>query len=100
MILCPSNPFVSIGPILALPGLRELLEHAGVPVVAVSPFIGGQAVKGPAAKMMTELGAPVSNDALAEHYRGIVTAWVIDRPTANRPMACGARAWRAGRCRR
>jgi LPPG:FO 2-phospho-L-lactate transferase len=79
VILCPSNPFVSIGPILALPGLRELLQHACVPVVAVSPFIGGQAVKGPAAKMMTELGAPVSNDALAEHYRGIVTAWVIDQ---------------------
>jgi LPPG:FO 2-phospho-L-lactate transferase len=78
VIVCPSNPFVSIGPILALPGLRDLLQRAGVPVIAVSPFIGGQAVKGPAAKMMAELGAPVTNDALAEHYRGIVTAWVID----------------------
>jgi LPPG:FO 2-phospho-L-lactate transferase len=79
VILCPSNPFVSIGPILALPGLRDSLEGSGVPVVAVSPFIGGQAVKGPAAKMMAELGAPVSNDALAVHYRGIVSAWVIDQ---------------------
>jgi LPPG:FO 2-phospho-L-lactate transferase len=78
VILCPSNPFVSIGPILALPGLRELLQHSRVPIVAVSPFIGGQAVKGPAAKMMVELGTPVTNDALAEHYRGIVSAWVID----------------------
>jgi len=79
VIVCPSNPFVSIGPILALPGLRDLLGRSSVPVVAVSPFIGGEAVKGPAAKMMQELGAPVTNDALAEHYRHVVTAWVIDQ---------------------
>ena len=78
VILCPSNPFVSVGPILELPGMRELLAQSSVPVVAVSPFIDGKAVKGPAAKMMQELGMPVTNAALAEHYRGIVTAWVID----------------------
>lgn len=78
VILCPSNPFVSIGPILELPGLRDLLARLRVPIVAVSPFIGGKAVKGPAAKMMDELGAPVTIAALAEHYRGVVTSWVID----------------------
>jgi LPPG:FO 2-phospho-L-lactate transferase len=79
VIVCPSNPFVSIGPILAVPGLRQMLERSGVPVVAVSPLIGGRAVKGPLAKMMMELGVPITNEALAEHYRGIVTAWVIDQ---------------------
>lgn len=78
VILCPSNPFVSIGPILELSGMRKLLAQSSVPVVAVSPFIAGKAVKGPAAKMMQELGMPVTNAALAEHYRGVVTAWVID----------------------
>lgn len=78
VILCPSNPFVSVGPILELPGMRELLAQSGVPVVAVSPFINGKAIKGPSAKMMEELGMPVSNVALAEHYRDIVTAWIID----------------------
>ncbi|ATE80583.1 2-phospho-L-lactate transferase [Pseudomonas frederiksbergensis] len=78
VILCPSNPFVSIGPILELSGMRELLAQSSVPVVAVSPFIDGKAIKGPAAKMMQELGMPVTNTALAEHYRGTVTAWVID----------------------
>lgn len=79
VIICPSNPFVSIGPILALPGLREWIERLRVPVVAVSPLIGGRAVKGPLAKMMAELGEPTTNEALADHYRGIVTAWVIDQ---------------------
>lgn len=79
VIVCPSNPFVSIGPILALPGLRDLIERSGVPVVAVSPLIGGRAVKGPLAKMMLELGVPTTNEALAKHYGGIVTAWVIDQ---------------------
>jgi LPPG:FO 2-phospho-L-lactate transferase len=78
VILCPSNPFVSVGPILELPGMRDLLAQSGVPVVAVSPFINGKAVKGPSAKMMEELGMPVTNVALAEHYRDIVTAWIID----------------------
>ena len=78
VILCPSNPFVSIGPILAVPGLRVLLADGRVPIVAVSPIIGGAAVKGPAAKMMRELGQEVSAAAIAEHYRGLIDGMVID----------------------
>ena len=57
IVICPSNPFVSIDPILAVPELRDLLRARKVPVVAVSPIIDGAAVKGPAAKMMRELGS-------------------------------------------
>ena len=56
VVICPSNPFISIEPILAVPGVREALAGCGAPVVAVSPIIGGRAVKGPTAKMMAELG--------------------------------------------
>ena len=79
IIFCPSNPFVSIDPILALPGLRSLIVDAGVPVVAVSPIIAGAAVKGPAAKMMRELRLQPSPATVAAHYRGIATGFVIDR---------------------
>lgn len=78
VIFCPSNPFVSIGPMLAIPGAREALRAAGVPIVAVSPIVGGKAIKGPAAKMMQELGLPVTPVAVAQHYRNLVTAVVID----------------------
>jgi LPPG:FO 2-phospho-L-lactate transferase len=76
VILCPSNPFVSIAPILSLPGFRAELGRA--PVVAVSPIIAGQAVKGPAAKMMRELGMPVTALVVAGHYAGIADGFVID----------------------
>ncbi|MBI3241302.1 MAG: 2-phospho-L-lactate transferase [Chloroflexi bacterium] len=82
LIYCPSNPYVSIAPILALPGLRPLIESrraAGMPVVAVSPIVGGMALKGPAAKMMTELGLEATVTALAGHYAGSIDGLVIDR---------------------
>jgi len=78
VIFCPSNPFVSIGPMLAIPGVKEALRAARAPVVAVSPIIGGRAVKGPAAKMMSELGLPTTPLALAHYYCGIVDALVVD----------------------
>ena len=78
IILCPSNPYLSIAPILAVSGLRELLARAGVPVVAVSPIIGGGAVKGPAAKIMRELGLPVSPLAIARQYRDFLDVMLID----------------------
>ena len=78
IILCPSNPFVSIGPILAIPGLRQMLRARGVPIVAVSPIIGGAAVKGPAAKMMRELGMEPSAFAIAELYRGFIDGLLLD----------------------
>jgi LPPG:FO 2-phospho-L-lactate transferase len=78
IVLCPSNPFVSIDPILALPGMRTLIATADAPVIAVSPIIAGAAVKGPAAKMMRELGLGVSPLTVAAHYRGLVTGFVMD----------------------
>jgi LPPG:FO 2-phospho-L-lactate transferase len=78
IILCPSNPYLSVGPILAVPGMRDLILGAGVPVVAVSPIIDGAAVKGPAAKIMTELGATPSATTIAAHYRGLVAGLMID----------------------
>ncbi|MGP3790582.1 2-phospho-L-lactate transferase [Pseudomonas sp. B392_1p] len=78
VIFCPSNPFVSIGPMLAIPGMRDALKATGKPVIAVSPIIGGQAVKGPAAKMMAELGMPSTALAVARHYQGVIDALVVD----------------------
>ncbi|MBN1888723.1 MAG: 2-phospho-L-lactate transferase [Thermoflexales bacterium] len=80
VVLCPSNPFVSLDPILALPGLRERLRTR--PVVAVSPIIGGQAVKGPAAKMFRELGLDPSPLSVARHYADILSGLVIDKADA------------------
>jgi LPPG:FO 2-phospho-L-lactate transferase len=78
VIICPSNPFISIDPILALPGLREALAAAAAPVIAVSPIIAGRAVKGPTAKMMTELGLTVDPLTVAAHYRGLIDGYVMD----------------------
>jgi LPPG:FO 2-phospho-L-lactate transferase len=76
VIICPSNPWVSIDPILAVPGIREEVNKKHV--LAVSPIIGGETVKGPAAKMFRELGRPPSAAAVAEHYRDLITAIVYD----------------------
>ena len=78
IVICPSNPFISIDPILAVPGLRGAIADCGAPVIAVSPIIGGEAVKGPTAKMMSELGIPPSARAVAEHYDGLLTGFVLD----------------------
>ena len=82
IIVCPSNPYVSIDPIISLPGVRKLIADAGVPVIAVSPIIAGAAVKGPAAKMMRELGLEPSPATVAAHYRGLVTGFVMDTADA------------------
>jgi LPPG:FO 2-phospho-L-lactate transferase len=82
IILCPSNPFVSIAPILAVPGMRQLLRGRRVPIVAVSPIIGAAAVKGPAAKMMRELGMEPSALAVAELYRGFIDGLLLDEADA------------------
>jgi LPPG:FO 2-phospho-L-lactate transferase len=87
VVICPSNPFISIDPILALPGLREALTACRAPVVAVSPIIGGRAVKGPTAKMMAELGLPVSARAVAAHYRGLLDGFVLDEADAGEAEA-------------
>jgi LPPG:FO 2-phospho-L-lactate transferase len=79
IIICPSNPYVSIAPILAVPAIADFVSNAGVPVVVVSPIVGGLAIKGPAAKMMTELGILPSALSIARHYRDIATAIVVDK---------------------
>jgi LPPG:FO 2-phospho-L-lactate transferase len=78
VVICPSNPFISIDPLLSLPGVREALRACRAPVVAVSPIIGGKAVKGPTAKMMAELGLPVAAAAVARHYGDLLDHYVID----------------------
>ncbi|MEM6703587.1 MAG: 2-phospho-L-lactate transferase [Acidobacteriota bacterium] len=88
IVVCPSNPFVSVDPILAVPGVREALRSAVAPVIAVSPIVGGQALKGPAAKMMEELGLPTSALSVAEYYGarqggGLLDGFVLDRVDAD-----------------
>lgn len=78
IVICPSNPFLSIDPILAVPGIREALSGRRAPVVAVSPLVGGRAVKGPTAKIMRELGLEVTSDAVASHYTGLLDVLVVD----------------------
>jgi LPPG:FO 2-phospho-L-lactate transferase len=78
VVICPSNPYLSVDPILALPGVRGALKACAAPVIAVSPIIGGRAVKGPTAKMMRELGLPVSAAAVAHHYDGLVDLFLVD----------------------
>jgi LPPG:FO 2-phospho-L-lactate transferase len=82
-VICPSNPFLSIDPILSLPGVRDALRNCQAPVVAVSPIIGGQAVKGPTAKIMAELGFPVSAAAVARYYGDILDLYIADESDAN-----------------
>jgi LPPG:FO 2-phospho-L-lactate transferase len=96
VVLCPSNPFVSLDPILALHG-RALAEWRGRHgrVVAVSPIIAGQAVKGPAAKMFRELGVEPSALAVAEHYRGLLDGFVLDARDAQQAGAVEALGLRA-----
>lgn len=79
IIFCPSNPFVSIEPILSVKGMRELIQKARVPKIAVSPIVGGEALKGPAAKMFQELGMEASAFQVAKLLRGVVDRFVLDR---------------------
>jgi LPPG:FO 2-phospho-L-lactate transferase len=84
IVLCPSNPYLSIDPILSVPGMRELIGNSGVPIMAVSPIIGGAAVKGPAAKILNELGVSVSVGGVAEAYSCLMMAlicWRVWRST-------------------
>ncbi len=76
LVFCPSNPFVSLDPILSLPGVRERVGRKGA--VAVSPIVGGQAIKGPAAKMLAELGMEVTAASVAAHYAGLLRGFVLD----------------------
>src|SRR4029077_8773824 len=78
VVICPSNPFISIEPILAVPGMRAALAGCGAPVVAVSPIVDGRAVRGPTAKRMQELGLPVSAASAAARYSDLLAGYVVD----------------------
>ena len=82
VIICPSNPFISIEPILAMSGMRDAIKLSGAPVVAVSPIIGGQAVKGPTAKIMGELGLEASAAGVAARYGDLLDAYIVDHADA------------------
>ena len=79
VIFCPSNPIISIGPILAVPGIRKALERRRGPTVAISPIVGGRALKGPAAKMMRGLKMSASALGVARFYTGLVNVFVLDK---------------------
>ena len=89
VVICPSNPYVSVDPLLKLDGFAELLTD--IPVIAISPIVGGMAIKGPAAKMMAELDIPASAQAVAQHYQdrypGLLNGFVIDKTDENQQIA-------------
>ena len=77
MLICPSNPYVSIAPMLAITAFDAFIKTRKIPVAAVSPIVGGMAIKGPAAKMMAELGVEISALGIARHYAGLIDGIVI-----------------------
>ena len=83
VVICPSNPFISVEPILAVLGMRQALSVCAAPIIAVSPIIGRRAVKGPTAKMMVELGMIPSAAAVAQRYGAILDGYVIDAGDGN-----------------
>jgi LPPG:FO 2-phospho-L-lactate transferase len=83
VIICPSNPYLSIDPILNVAGFRQALANCSAPVMAVSPLIGGQAVKGPTAKIMRELGLEPTARSIAEHYGELLDGYVVEHADAD-----------------
>jgi len=82
IVICPSNPYLSVDPILSVAGIRDALARSAAPVIAVSPIIGGAAVKGPTAKIMRELAIAVNTQAIDAHYRGLIDGLMIDEADA------------------
>ena len=87
IFIAPSNPWLSIDPILAIPSIRAAVRSSHAPVVAVSPIVGGQALKGPTAKIMTELGLRPSAQAVAHHYRDLLGGFILDQSDAGEAAA-------------
>ena len=84
IVFCPSNPYLSVDPILQLHGVRDALLNAVAPIIAVTPIVGGEAVKGPAAKIMQELGTEPSPVSIARHYAEFINGFVLDATDAAR----------------
>ena len=91
VVICPSNPFISVEPILAIPGVREAMMACKAPIIAVSPIIAGRAVKGPTAKMMTELGLDASAGTVAQRYADLLDGYVIDNADMSEVVSIDAR---------
>jgi LPPG:FO 2-phospho-L-lactate transferase len=91
VVICPSNPFISIEPILALPTVRAALADCTAPVIAVSPIIGGRAIKGPTAKMMAELGMTPSAGGVARRYDELIDGYVCDFADMDQAAAVSAK---------
>ncbi|RIK42314.1 MAG: 2-phospho-L-lactate transferase, partial [Chloroflexi bacterium] len=94
IVFCPSNPIVSLGPILALPGMRAALAASLAPKIVVSPLIGGRALKGPADRMLTTLGHKPSSLGVARIYAGIADGIVLDHADADLVAAIEAEGFR------
>ena len=86
IVVGPSNPIISIGPILAVPDMRNALEHSSAPVVAVSPIVGGAVLKGPTAPFMVAEGYPPTTEGIAAYYAGLVDGLVADEPVDGLPV--------------
>jgi len=91
IVICPSNPFISVEPILAIPGVRQAMIDSPAPIIAVSPIIAGLAVKGPTAKMMTELGMDPSAGNVAHRYHDLLDGYVIDHADMSEVVSIDAR---------
>jgi LPPG:FO 2-phospho-L-lactate transferase len=87
IVIGPSNPVISIGPILAVPGMREAIAEADVPVLAVSPFVAGEVVKGPTERFMEAVGRPSTAAGVASLYAGLIDAMVVDEGDPDPPPA-------------
>jgi LPPG:FO 2-phospho-L-lactate transferase len=87
IVIGPSNPVISIGPILALPGLREAIATSAAPVLAVSPYVAGKVVKGPTERFMAALGRPSTAAGVASLYAGLIDAMVVDEGDPDPPPA-------------
>lgn len=89
VIICPSNPWLSIDPILAVPGWRDAIANCRAPRIAIAPLVAGQAIKGPTAKIMTELGLALNLGSIRDHYRGLIDGLVIDDADASEAPRLG-----------
>ena len=98
VVVCPSNPYLSVDPILAVSGVRPALARCAAPVVAVSPIVGGRAIKGPAAKIMEELGVEVSAATVADRYRDLLDGFVLDETDRALAAAIESADMGAGLC--
>ncbi|HEY2437787.1 MAG TPA: 2-phospho-L-lactate transferase CofD family protein, partial [Solirubrobacteraceae bacterium] len=86
IVIGPSNPVISIGPILAIPGIRTALAETEAPVVAVSPLVAGEVIKGPTASFMKFTNLPLTSDGIATYYAGLIDGLVADRPSTRVPV--------------